>query len=113
MSSSRTLQAPVICHIHISQTWKKWACRSRKHVTSYVDHTWTGGILKNKRVSSLEVLAAVQEEGLKVNRQKVQLVQQEVKYLGAVLGIEGQTPDKQSVELIQKLPSPTAPLSYI
>jgi len=52
-------------------------------------------------------LAAVQEEGLKVNRQKVQLVQQEVKYLGSVLGLEGQTPDKQSVELMQKLPDPT------
>lgn len=53
-------------------------------------------------------MAAIPEEGLKVNRQKVQLAQQEVKYLGAILGIEGQTPDKQSVELIQKLPNPTA-----
>lgn len=68
-------------------------------------------ILKNKHVSREEVLAAAQEEGLKVNRQKVQLVQQEVKYLGAIQGIEGQTPDKQSVELIQKLPNPTALLS--
>lgn len=49
-----------------------------------------------------------QQEGLKVNRQKVQLVQQEVKYLGAILGIEGQTLGKQNVELIQKLPEPIA-----
>lgn len=69
--------------------WEKLACRSGKHVTSYVDHTWIGGILKNKRVSRQEVLAAIQEEELKVNRQKVHLVQQEVKYLGAVQGIEG------------------------
>lgn len=67
--------------------------------------------MKNKHVSREEVLAAAQEEGLKVNRQKVQLVQQEVKYLEAILGIEGQTPDKQSVELIQKLLNPTALLS--
>lgn len=53
-------------------------------------------------------MAATQEEGFKANRQKVQLVQQEVIYLGAMLGIEGQTCDKQSVELMQTLPSPTA-----
>lgn len=67
-----------------------------------------GRFLRNKSVSRLEDLAAIQEEGLKINRQKVQLVQQEVKYLGAMRGIEGQAPDKQSVELIPKLPSPTA-----
>lgn len=64
-------------------------------VTSDVAHTWTGQILKNKHVSSLEDLAAAQKEGLEVNRQKVQLVQQEVKYLGAIQGIEGQAADKQ------------------
>lgn len=66
------------------------------------------GDSEEQHVSRLEDLAAIQEEGLKVNRQKVQLVQQEVKYLGAMRGIEGQAPDKQSVELIPELPSPTA-----
>lgn len=77
-----------------------------------MDHGQIWGILRNNCVSKQEVLAAIQQEGLKVNTQEVQLVQQEVKYLGAILGIEGQTLGKQNVELIQELPEPIAQSSY-
>lgn len=73
-----------------------------------MDHGQIWGILRNNCVSNQEVLAAIQQEGLKVNTQKVQLVQQEVKYLGAILGIEGQILGKLNVELIQELPEPIA-----
>lgn len=65
-----------------------------------------GRFLRNKSVSRLEDLAAIQEEGLKINRQKVQLVQQEVKYLGAMRGIEGQAPDKQECGINSKAAQP-------
>lgn len=77
-------QAPMIFHIHIIPIWEKLAHIYKKHVSSYMDHTQICGILRNNCVSRQEFLAAIQQEGLKVSRQKVQLVQQDVKYLEAI-----------------------------
>uniref|UniRef100_K7EX76 Gypsy retrotransposon integrase-like protein 1 n=1 Tax=Pelodiscus sinensis TaxID=13735 RepID=K7EX76_PELSI len=100
--------SPSICHAHVTKMWDQLHPGHFSYVISYVDdiliHTPTPEL--NREITR-EVLNIVQETGFKVNREKAQLIQQKVKYLGVCLGDEGRTPDQQRVEMIGKLPAPT------
>lgn len=100
--------SPSICHKHVTQMLDKLALQYREATTSYVDDILLWGQTADfVRDATRAVLKLLQETGFKINWDKAQLVQQEVKYLGVRLGQEGRTPDAQRVEAIGKLPAPT------
>ena len=100
--------SPSICHAHVVQMWEELLPESKPHVLSYVDDMLVHSDSEERtREITREVLGLIAKFGFKASRQKAQLVQTKVKYLGLSLGTEGRTPDSQRVEVIAKLPAPT------
>lgn len=100
--------SPAICHAHVAQMWDRLLPSSRPHVLSYVDDVLIHAPTHEQTTEiTREVLGLIQETGFKANREKAQLVQTTVKYLGLTLGPDGRTPDSQRTEVISKLPAPT------
>ncbi|CAM5140084.1 unnamed protein product [Natator depressus] len=92
--------APAICPSHVVKMWEKLIPEAQNRVISYVDDILVHGDYREEvgRLTE-QVLQIIQDTGFKASRAKARLVQQEVKYLGVILGKEGQTPAAHWVEL--------------